>query len=452
MFLNKVPFLRVVASVLCLLTVMGCNKYLDLKPNPKQVEPTTLNDLQALMDSYESVNISCPALLVVASDEYYLLPGTYTSRIVDVQNNYIWNADATDIIGWQRTYQGIYYCNLVLDRLEDISNAGSNLAAYNNIKGQALFFRGFINWHLAQLYCKPYAMENLGAPGIALRTRPDITIKTARSTIEQTYSQIINDLKAALELLPDKSIGITRPAKAAAYGALARTYLSMRDYNNSAIYADSSLKKVGLLIDYNTVSTTSTSPFDPYSGVNPEDLLLAVLPASGVPTSSSLVDTVLYASYDSTDLRKTIFFAAGNGGYYLKGSYAGGASGFNGIATDEMYLIRSECAARNGNKDSALADVNRLLVKRYKTNKYTPLTTANTPDVLAKILIERRKELVYRGLRWSDIRRLNMDGANITLKRDLSGTSYTLPANDLRTVMLIPREVINQTSIEQNPR
>jgi hypothetical protein len=260
MFLNKVPYLHVVATVLCLLTVMGCNKYLDLKPNPKQVEPTTLNDLQALMDSYESVNISCPALLVVASDEYYLLPGTYTSRIVDVQNNYIWNADATDIIGWQRTYQGIYYCNLVLDRLEDISNAGSNLAAYNNIKGQALFFRGFINWHLAQLYCKPYAMENLGAPGIALRTRPDITIKTARSTIEQTYSQIINDLKAALELLPDKSIGITRPAKAAVYGALARTYLSMRDYNNSAIYADSSLKKVGLLIDYNTLSTTSTSP------------------------------------------------------------------------------------------------------------------------------------------------------------------------------------------------
>lgn len=450
MFKNNSPFIRVVCLVICIQAFCGCKKYLDLKPNAKQVEPSTLTDLQALMDTYTTVNFACPVLLLVASDEYYLTNSTYASRNVDVQNNYIWNSEATDIASWQYAYQSVYYSNIILSRINDVVEGSLN--DINDVKGQALFFRGFVFWHIAQLYCKPYSSENLNELGIPLRKSPDITVKTARSTVAQTYDQIIEDLKAAVELLPEKSIGITRPIKATAYGALARTYLSMRDYTNAQKYADSCLGKSSSILDFNTINASSSSPIDPYTIKNPENLLFAILPASGVPSSSTLVDTVLYKSYEADDLRKSVLFSSANGGYILKGSYGGTTSAYNGIASNEMYLIRAECAARSGNKDSALADLNRLLVKRYRTNKYVTLTTANTTDVLAKVLMERRKELVYRGLRWSDIRRLNLDGANITLSRIVNGTTYTLSPNDIRTVMLIPREVINQTNIEQNPR
>jgi hypothetical protein len=60
--------------------------------------------------------------------------------------------------------------------------------------------------------------------------------------------------------------------------------------------------------------------------------------------------------------------------------------------------------------------------------------------------------LLFRNLRWSDLRRFNLEGANITLKRIINGTSYTLPPNDLRWVLLIPDLETSRSGIPQNPR
>jgi len=71
---------------------------------------------------------------------------------------------------------------------------------------------------------------------------------------------------------------------------------------------------------------------------------------------------------------------------------------------------------------------------------------------LNKILTERRKELLMRGLRWTDLRRLNKETAfATTLSRIVNGTTYTLPPNDPGYVFRIPLSVINFTGIEQNP-
>ncbi len=57
-----------------------------------------------------------------------------------------------------------------------------------------------------------------------------------------------------------------------------------------------------------------------------------------------------------------------------------------------------------------------------------------------------------RGLRWADLKRLNRDGANITLTRTVNGQVFTLPPNDLRYAIAIPENVIEIGSIQQNPR
>jgi hypothetical protein len=166
----------------------------------------------------------------------------------------------------------------------------------------------------------------------------------------------------------------------------------------------------------------------------------------------SIVDSNLYRSYDANDLRKYLYFDTSDGNPRFKGGYDG-YTDFAGIATDEIYLIRAECYARTGDVAHAVADLNTLLSSRYKAGTFTPYKTTDASDALAKILTERRKELLYRGLRWTDLRRLNKDSRfAITLKRNLNGEIYTLPPNDVRYVYPIPDEEIRISGFEQNPR
>ncbi len=72
---------------------------------------------------------------------------------------------------------------------------------------------------------------------------------------------------------------------------------------------------------------------------------------------------------------------------------------------------------------------------------YSVLIAIDAEEAKVKVLQERRKELIFRGTRWSDLRRLNLEGAGIGLNRIINGVTYTLPPNDARWVMLIPREV-----------
>jgi hypothetical protein len=122
-----------------------------------------------------------------------------------------------------------------------------------------------------------------------------------------------------------------------------------------------------------------------------------------------------------------------------------------------MYLIRAECLARDGNITGAMADVNTLLRSRWKKNgtvsTYVDKTVSNSSAALALILRERRKELPFRGLRWTDIRRLNLEpGFQTTLSRTLNGVTYTLPPGDPRFAFSIPTVEIQLGGIQQNQR
>ncbi|RYF12213.1 MAG: RagB/SusD family nutrient uptake outer membrane protein, partial [Flavobacteriales bacterium] len=105
-----------------------------------------------------------------------------------------------------------------------------------------------------------------------------------------------------------------------------------------------------------------------------------------------------------------------------------------------------------GDKDNALSALNSLLIKRFKTNTFIPYVAATANDALQMVLQERRKELVYRGLRWTDVRRLNKLGANITMKREINGETYQLKPNELKFALAIPADIINMTGMVQNYR
>jgi hypothetical protein len=119
---------------------------------------------------------------------------------------------------------------------------------------------------------------------------------------------------------------------------------------------------------------------------------------------------------------------------------------------DEMYLVRAEAYARAGQVGPAMADLNKLLKSRWQNGSFVPFTAGDQQAALTLILAERRKELISRGTRWTDLRRLKDDPIfSVTPKRMLSGQAYTLLPSSPRYTLLIPASVINLSGMQQNP-
>jgi hypothetical protein len=211
-------------------------------------------------------------------------------------------------------------------------------------------------------------------------------------------------------------------------------------------------------MDYNMRNSASTTPFEAF---NPEVIFWAHSASMSMlsPTRAN-VDTLLYNSYADNDSRKKVFFNKKTNGYVaFKGNYAGyySSSFFNGLAVDEQFLIKSECLARLNKISEAKTTLTTLLSMRYAGAYNFPAVYVSQEEVLRYILQERRKELLFRGVRWSDIRRLNQDDR---FKKDLTRIlidggetkKFTLPVGDPRFTFIIPQDVIRTSGMTQNPR
>ncbi|WP_333802862.1 RagB/SusD family nutrient uptake outer membrane protein, partial [Sphingobacterium multivorum] len=295
--------------------------------------------------------------------------------------------------------------------------------------------------------------------GIVLRGSSDMNEKSERAPVLGCYNALLNDLRAASDLLPQESTHVMRPSKATAYGLLARAYLSMAKYDSAYYYADKMLQIKNDLMDFNNPDEVDLTGTNPFSRYNKEIVGYYEQTSNGTPLIRiAQMDTVLYSSFDADDLRKQAYFKPGPGGYQaFKGNYAVASSAwetvspFGGIAVDEVYLIRAECLARAGKPVEAQADLNKLLATRYKAGTFKPYQLTLATDVLEMILRERRKELIFRGLRWMDIKRLNLEGANIVQRRFLAGKEYRLEPNANRYALPLPDDIIRLTGMEQNP-
>ncbi|MBB6128612.1 RagB/SusD family nutrient uptake outer membrane protein [Mucilaginibacter lappiensis] len=441
-----------------LIVLTACTKnFLDIKPDKSLVVPQTFQDFQSLLDNTDVMNINMTSLQEVSDDDYYIKDASFQSVTVPMYKNaYTWNKDiyagSPDVLDWNYRYRQIFYANLVLEGLAKLNAAQQNDPQFAIEKGSALFYRAYALFQVAQLFCKPYlAATASNDPGVPIRTSSDINQASSRGTVAQTYAQIIADLQSSLSLLPATVTIKTKPNQTAALAMLARVYLGMGNYSDAQHNADAALNQYPTLLDYNNLSTTASYPFQRY---NSEVIFHSTMISTSMSNVSRLIiDTTLYNTYNTNDLRLKLFFKVSSGVNTYKGSYSSSSTFFNGLTTDELYLIRAECYARLNNKDAALSDLNTLLVNRWKTGTFVPYSAASADEALKIILQERRKELIYRGLRWTDLRRLNQDSRFAAiLQRNLNGIIYTLPPNDPKYVLPIPDLVIQLSGIEQNSR
>jgi hypothetical protein len=169
---------------------------------------------------------------------------------------------------------------------------------------------------------------------------------------------------------------------------------------------------------------------------------------------TTLVDSLLYRSYDPNDLRRGMFFQKSGTGYSFKGGYTGLIYLFNGMAVDDILLVRAESRARNGDAGGALNDLDSLLAHRWRKGSFQPYTLTGTKaeQVLPLVLTERRKETIFREGRWADLRRLNQDITTAdTLRRTINSQPFVLYPGNLHYTWLIPQKEINLGNVEQNP-
>lgn len=443
------------------LAAAACTKdFLDAKPSKSLLVPTTLSDFRALLDFSDNLNVS-PGLNVISSDDFYRGDNTFISLTPVGQKTYLWAKDlysGTTVPDWNRPYADVFTANVVLDGLKALKPGTYDPAEYNAIKGTALFFRGYSFYGLAQEFAAGYDPATASSmPGVPLHLTSDVNKIDGRGTLVQTYDQVLADLAEAAALLPVNALFKSRPNKAAAQAMLARVYLSIGDYPKALAAATASLQQNSALTDYNTLSPGASRPF-PYPLPDAADevsfyaTLISI--SSYNSASATLVDTLLYASYDASDLRKVLYFKANSSGQHtFKGTYSGNPGMFAGIATDEIYLIRAECYARLGDVANALADLNTVLITRWATGTYTPFTAPDAGSALQLILTERRKELIGRGLRWGDLKRLNVDSRfAVSLKRVIGGQTYTLAPGSPNYVLPIPDNELHTSGVPQNPR
>lgn len=443
----------VISLILCL---FSCSKFLDKKPDQKLTTPSTLKDFQAILDYYARINQFSPGAGEASADNYYLSTSDYNAMSLDAERRlYSWQNDfvlKTFPNDWSYSWDNVFRANTVLDNLASVPRTTDNAAEWDNVKGQALVLRAKCFWQIAQVWCNAYDPATSSADlGLPLRLNGDFNHPSVRASLEDTYQAILSDLTAAIPLLPSTPLHVMRFARPAAHAMMARTLLSMRKYEKAGLYADSCLQLYNTLLDYNSLSSAASFPFPRFNAEVIWESFCFL--HEQLYSSNAKVDSVLMASYAVNDLRRSLFFKSNNNGTYaFKGSYEGGDNLFDGIATDELYLVRAESRARQGDKTGALSDLNTLLAKRWKSGTFVPLVAADATSALALVLQERRKELFFRCLRWSDIKRLNKEGAGIVLKRVINGQEYILPPNDPRYALPIPEDIITLSGMQQNPR
>lgn len=436
--------------ILCFTTLSCGNGFLDVKPSSDTVVPTTLDDFQQLLDA--GVLKYAPELLEILADDYYL-EKTYWESLSSfnpiVANTHVWADDIyqteeNEIYGWNALYEQILYANVVLDGIEKFDVTSKNQVFYNHIKGSALFVRAMALHYLVQLYSPAYhPVNSVSDLGIPVPLSSDVNEKVKRESVEVCYSRIVNDLNTASSLLRDE-VDFGRPSKAAAFALLARVYLMMGNYESALEAADNTLLLYNDLTDLNSSSMRNYRKSIYFNLLTPATIIRN-------NRNTTLINNQLYDYYVDSDLRKLAYFSTGANGIKFKKDFFGLTTYcFGGLDTDEQYLIKAECEARLNKTDKAMETLNYLL--KHMFSNYMNKTVTSKEQALELILQERRKQLVFRGVRWSDLKRLNRDGANITLTRVLGDETYTLPPNSPKWQMPIPANEIKTSGILQNER
>lgn len=354
--------------------------------------------------------------------------------------------DVTDI--WQYGYLAINTCNVFIDGMDTKGKEVLTEAEAQQYIAEARLLRAVAYYSLLQLYARPFWDGGGSKPGLPIRLNGNTTpgnYDLARSSVQETYEQIIADLDFAEANLPasysSAFLNTTRAHRNTAIALKTRVYLSMQAYEQvineankivslSAPFSATDGVQHALEADIQNVFkapyTTNESIFSmPFTNNDAPGQSLAryYLPgttdggtsaSNGAGEYSLKPDGVISsASWKDNDARRAFIKQGPRSGKYWLFKFTQ-ASPYTDYAPviryAEVLLNLSEALARNSQTvdERSLALLNAV---RQRSDPSTNFTAVDFPDMqafLAAITEERQIEFLGEGIRNADIMRLGL--------------------------------------------
>ncbi len=483
MKLNKIKYFNLVLILLAL-TAGSCEKFLDLKPYDALTAQQLLLDesgMQGLANGSlrmmkdllgeEANNVYVRVLFQATefpSDNVLIVKPTTDPLWLSFNRAHIQSQENISYF-WATGYKIILNTNTI------IGNAvldGSTSAEAKQYIGESYFYRGMVFFDLARIFSYPPS-QGLDNKGIILKTDLADPDAMPRSTVGDTYKQIISDLKKGAELMDmRKSDGIKYGNKYAAQGYLSRAYLFTEQWDSVIAVASDVIdnspfqlepretyiyglhntyasKEAMFILFHDDTENRSTGAIGSmYNGdggwgeVFPSKPFRELISKYPTDVRNQLFDTIFDAGgvpvkYPGTAYEKI---------YMTKFSYQ------NGIPTahspifmrlSEVYLNRAEAYAHLGMDTEALDDVNAIRTRAGLSGSEL-VTVGNLAahgysSVLDAVLNERRLELAFEGFRRDDLMRNKIDlDRSYSSAQNVTAGPDIYPYNGPRQIYYIP--------------
>ncbi|TYP92768.1 Starch-binding associating with outer membrane [Fodinibius salinus] len=466
----------------------------------------SLSGLYANVDIYDQVYINS-----VRTDEITIGPGN-GGQGLGGQYQFVLNTTSATSTVWTSGYSSIDEINRFINGAQNVQPKSSQQAAYDDYLGQAYAMRAFEHFKLLSFYSED--ITDNSSLGVIVSTEvQDQDVKPTRNTTGETFSQILDDIQSAENLINNASASggdITRFTPAALTALKARIATYRKNYARAESLATEVINNSGISLATGTVSGGNlTGTYSPMFGSDSPGEVIFKLERTladpydqqanvGTPAGSGYIGNV-YAQvafysgahytveaalanlYSAGDIRfYTNLFSNANLPASVQADephdfvykYSGNVSGEDTpllndqkvFRLSEMYLIRAEARAGKSSPDlnGAAQDIQTIRAERSLSNSAPLPSYANQQQAFADILTERRKELAFEGHRWFDLRRMGPT-ANAEIDRDETVTgirgcsNYSacdgpVPGQSHKYVLPIPQSELNANpNIQQNP-
>jgi|HigsolmetaAR201D_1030396.scaffolds.fasta_scaffold01254_4 SusD family. len=483
-------------------TFFGCNKFLDKYPldsvNTENYWKTESDAISAINGAYQPLqwpklyNMRIWTTDIWAGNSVVGAGGgTDGIETVDIANFVTTTDNAAALDVWRGPAPGILRSNLVI---ENVPKMNISESVKNRVIGEAKFLRGLYYFILVQLFGD--------VPLITVAQTPADDLRPQRTSKELIYAQIIDDLKEAGNLLPDRnqyaSKDIGRASKGSAKGLLAKVYVTLGRYEDAiplfeevnalgyklnADYSDNfriaTENSIESLFEIQYIGKTS---FGFWDNENQASWLSTFMG----PRNSNMVAGAygwnqptqeFVSSYENGDLRKdkTILYAGGPtfDGQAYQASYS--TTGYNVrkflvtktespeydtnplnfpvLRFSDILLLWAEALNEVGRTSEAQAiatdihtggPLNRVRLRAGLGN----VTGLNQADLREKIRKERRMELAFEGHRWFDL--IRYDNGNYALEF-LHSIGKTNATNKHLLLPIPQKEIEANPNLSQNP-
>jgi hypothetical protein len=363
------------------------------------------------------------------------------------------NTPGSHINIWANAYRNINRANLII---ANVDNSAATAAEKLQWKGEAYFLRALLYSDLIRVYARSPLYTNVAPPGDFTAGVPivkdpvlDATSITfpARSTVNEVYDFIIQDLTTANSLLTNSGVAY-RPRKVAAQALMSRMELYRGHWSDAERWSDSVLTQGSATFasaaTYFTLSTTPPSwgnghqetifglkyetgegtpgtdalqyiyyrnlpSIQGYADITTQTSLRTDMGVSGTPPVSIDQRFTKLVSVQTKSSQQVFFTMKWPG---LKSSTVSGQDDIMILRTSEIVLNRAEARARQGGAKEALAiaDINQTRTRAGLVAFPTSGVGAPTGTALiTEVLKERRIELAYEGHRLFDLLRTGRD-------------------------------------------